>query len=128
MMLTLSEYLARLTDHATQYVLGGSSAERSLLDSWRVVFCLATVRQSVYADPENGRDHQACRRDCGWSQRRGAGGGIVRQVGGASDECVKKKTVCSRRTQRPIQNQTRKLRMTPTTTTTTDDGFAILPL
>ena len=59
MRLKVSQYLARLTDRATQYVLGGCSAERSLLNSSHVVSCLAMVWQSVRADPENGHDHQA---------------------------------------------------------------------
>jgi len=54
-------------------------------------------------------------------------GGGVRRVGGASHECVKKKTACSRCTQRPIQNQARKLRMTTTTMTPTTRRFLQLP-
>jgi len=57
---------------------GGCSAERSLLDSWCVISCLAMVRQSVCTDPENRRDHQAWGKDFRWSQRRVGGGGGVK--------------------------------------------------
>ena len=37
MRLMVSQYLARLTDRATQYVVEGCSTVRYLPDSWRVI-------------------------------------------------------------------------------------------
>ena len=52
-----------------------------------------------------------------WSQERVGGvpaAGEVRRVVGEGDKCVKKKMGGSRRMQRPIQSQARKMRMTTT--------------
>ena len=71
MRLTVSLYLARLTDCATQYVLGGRSTERSLLESWHVVSCLAMVpAQCMHRSREMARP-SGMRKDFRWSQVSG---------------------------------------------------------
>ena len=70
MRLTVLLYLAWLTDRATQYVFGGRSAERSLLESWCVVSCLATVSvQGVHRSKEWARP-SGLREGGRWSQRQ----------------------------------------------------------
>ena len=109
MRLTVSQYLARLTDRATQHVVGGCSAGRYLPDSWCIISRFMALRAAKRQS-----------REWGATDRREGGtlGGVISQwvekvrskwvdwpqraggwMGGVSSESVKKGGA-RRRTQR----------------------------
>ena len=97
MRLSVSQYLARLTDRATQHIVGGCSTGRYIPDSWR--FVSRFVQLSVY--PENGAqptgmkegrwaESEASRWREAESKRVDVVADRIRRMGGVSGELVKK--------------------------------------